>query len=318
MFKKLILAGVTAFAVGAFSVALNSSTSYADGSGSPNDCKGTNANVTGSIEGTSSSVSHDVGSGKVVKGVCIKSGENMFNGNKHSGVLGNGTYENGCYKVEGVGTQVVTVTRLKGGSSCQGISHIDVIEEDVSDYCDPTNRPRGKSIGQWVPKDVRCVEPNVNVVCGTLEGAVTNLTPFNYGISWSEGSPDYNFNTSLPASFPEDYNGGSVEVFYWVVGAEADYVTGRNIPNFWEQNAASVTVDTDCDEDNGNGGTTPTPLTPALTNVEEEEAAQVEAPAGGVNAGSGDVATIATAVVTLIGSAASLAYGVVRFTKFGA
>ncbi|HEX5798306.1 MAG TPA: hypothetical protein VFX79_03030 [Candidatus Saccharimonadales bacterium] len=314
MLKKLILATVTVFAVGAFSVTLNSPTSYADGNGSPDDCKGTNANVTGSIGGSADSVSHDVGSGKVVKGVCIKSGSNMFGGNQHSGVLGNGTYENGCYQITGVGTQQVTVTRLKGGSSCQGISHIDVVVEDKSDFCDPSTF--NGSVGNVVPKDVRCVEPNINVVCGALEGAVSNLTPLSYGISWSEGSPDYNFNTSLPASFPEDYNGGSVEVFYWVVGAEADYVTGRNIPNFWEQNAASVTVDTDCDDEEGNGETPRTPLTPTSTDVEEEE--QVNAPAGGVNAGSGDAATIATAAVTLIGSLASLAYGVVRFTKFGA
>jgi len=60
------------------------------------------------------------------------------------------------------------------------------------------------------------------------------------------------------------------------------------------------------------------PVTPSDIDVDEEEAAQVEAPVAGVNAGSGDAATIATAVVTLVGSLASLAYGVVRFTKFGA
>jgi hypothetical protein len=61
-----------------------------------------------------------------------------------------------------------------------------------------------------------------------------------------------------------------------------------------------------------------TPVTPTSTDV-DEEAPQVEAPAaGGVNAGSGDTATIATAAVALIGSLATLGYGIVRFTKFGA
>jgi hypothetical protein len=316
MRKKLILAMVAAFAFGGLAFVGNSPVGYADGSGSPNDCKGTSANVTGSIGGTADSVSHDVGSGKVVKGVCIKSGDNMFNGNKHSGVLGNGTYENGCYQITGVGTQQVTVTRLKGGSSCQGISHIDVVVEDKSDFCDPSTF--NGSVGNVVPKEVRCVEPNINVVCGALEGGVTNLTPLSYGISWSEGSPDYNFNTSLPATFPEDYNGGSVEVFYWVVGAEADYVTGRNIPNFWEQNAASVTIDTDCDKE----GTPVVPEVPAgpqslIGDEVVADEAQVDAPGSGVKAGAGSLTSVLPAVLTFLGSIGSLAYGLVRFGKFG-
>lgn len=102
---------------------------YADGSGSPDACLDTTANVHGSVEGTDDLVTKDVGAGNVVTGVCIKSGDNMFGEDKHSQVLNNGTYENGCFKVEGVGTQTATVTRLGSGPECQGISHIDVVYE---------------------------------------------------------------------------------------------------------------------------------------------------------------------------------------------
>ncbi|HET7673681.1 MAG TPA: hypothetical protein VFK11_04185 [Candidatus Saccharimonadales bacterium] len=292
-------------------------------------------NVKSSQTGSDDEVTVNVGSGNVAVGVCIKSGSKTYFGNsvEHSGVISSdGDYGSRpdkevepCYSVSGIGTSTVKVTRLN--DKCQGISHIDVLFESASaDYCDPANRPRGQSIGQWVPKDVNCVVPSVNAVCGALEGSVTNLTPLNYGISWSEGSPDYNFNTSLPASFPEDYNGGNVTVYYWVVGAEADYVTGRNIPNYWEQNAASVTIDTDCEENGGQGGgTTPTtPVTPSGTTTAVskpviQQPAQVSAPQAGVNAGEGGGAGSVIAPVTaLMGSLGSLAYGVIRLRRFGA
>jgi hypothetical protein len=89
-------------------------------------------NVLGSQAGTDDEVVVDVGAGNVADGVCIKSGDGTFGGVTHSGVLDNGVYDNGCYKVEGVGTQEVTVTRLIDSNVCKGISHIDVLfsEED--------------------------------------------------------------------------------------------------------------------------------------------------------------------------------------------
>lgn len=333
MFKKLILAAVTVFAVGAFSIALNSPTSYADGNGSPNECKGSSPNVIGSQGGEDNGGSANVatvnvGAGNVVDGVCIKSGNNMFNGNKHSGVLGNGTYENGCYQVVGVGTQQVTVTRLKSGPSCQGISHIDVVVGGQQvDYCDPAQRPNGKSIKKWHEAnnfDGNCVDFGYAAACGSLDAFLTtNKTGLFYEVvglvgsqPFPSGHPVANSTNVFPITFDEDEFGGSVDVYLWLEGAEKDFVTDRNIPNFWEQNAVAVTVDTDCEDENG--FPTPTPLTPTSTDVEEEEEVQVEAPAGGVNAGSGDAATAAVAAVTLISSLASVAYGVVRFTKFGA
>lgn len=80
---------------------------------------------TRSIEGSENEVTYQAPNGQTVSGVCIKSGTNMF-GDTHSESLGNGTYENGCYEVSGVGTSTVHVQRVGDGRYCQGISHIDV------------------------------------------------------------------------------------------------------------------------------------------------------------------------------------------------
>src|SRR5688572_14703666 len=106
----------------------------ADGSGSPTDCLGSTG-VEGSIGATGggSQATFTVESDEVITGVCIASGSMMFGGTGHSGVLGNGTVED-CYTVTGVGTQTVTVTRGTESSTCQDISHIDVVfEEDVEE-----------------------------------------------------------------------------------------------------------------------------------------------------------------------------------------
>ncbi len=70
--------------------------------------------------------------GEIVDGVCIKSG------NLHTGALGNGLHEDGCYQVSGVGTQTVTVRRVQPGPDCQDLSHVDVL---VSDEPPPTTAP---------------------------------------------------------------------------------------------------------------------------------------------------------------------------------
>jgi len=97
----------------------------ADGNGSPDACLETTTGVVGSIDGSADLITYNAGVGLIVDGVCIKSGAGTFDGRTHSGVLGNGTFDSGCYQVTGVGAQVVTVTRLN--DSCQGLSHIDVV-----------------------------------------------------------------------------------------------------------------------------------------------------------------------------------------------
>jgi len=85
---------------------------FADGTGSEAACDNADeTSVDPDDDGSTTPFvfNFDAGSGNTVSGVCIKSGNNMF-GDSHSGLLGNGTYESGCYTISGVGTQVVTIT----------------------------------------------------------------------------------------------------------------------------------------------------------------------------------------------------------------
>ena len=143
----------------------------------------------------------------------------------------------------------------------QEISHVIVCydEADQVNYCDPSQKPGGTSIDNWVPKDVDCVVPDVELECGIFDGNITSevLGPWgqNYGIAWSEGSADYSTPFSgLPASFPEDYSDGSIDIYWFIVGPEAGYVQGHGFPNFWDQNAEKVTVDTDCKDQKSETG----------------------------------------------------------------
>ncbi len=102
-------------------------------------CDGNGTTVIGSANNGDPLATYSAPAGTIVTAVCIKSGANMFGALKHSFPLQNGTYENGCYQVSGVGSGTVTVTRLLDGSSCQGISHIDAILGDAQ--VDPTSTP---------------------------------------------------------------------------------------------------------------------------------------------------------------------------------
>jgi hypothetical protein len=98
----------------------------ADGNGSPAACE-----TAINLQGNQNQLTYTAPAGQVVTGVCIKSGQELG----HTGVLGNGSYDgNGtaggspaCYTVSGVGGGTVTVTRIGSGSSCQGLSHVDVM-----------------------------------------------------------------------------------------------------------------------------------------------------------------------------------------------
>lgn len=173
----------------------------ADGSGSPVACKSKTQGVLGSQEGTKDVVTVDVGAGNIATGVCIKSGSNMFDGNKHSAVLGNGTYENECYKVEGVGTQSVSVTRIGKGKHCQGISHIDVVfgqlpdqpdDEDDEEEPIPQEENKDESNGQVLGASTQVTQPPVggvgagagstSVAALSVVGLIGSLSALGYGI----------------------------------------------------------------------------------------------------------------------------------------
>ena len=113
----------------------------ADGSGSPDDCTDGP-----STSGDADHLEYEAPDGYVVDGVCIKSGSNTFEGDKHSEPLGDGFYDHdgnpvdeqdACYSVSGVGTQTVEVDRNFSSSDCQSLSHIDVITSICSDCQNP-------------------------------------------------------------------------------------------------------------------------------------------------------------------------------------
>lgn len=178
----LVLAALAAVVVA------TSAVSYADGQGSPAQCLGKEGSVLGSQEGTDDEVTVKAPDGKVVTGVCIKSGENMFGGNQHSGVLGNGTFENNCYRVVGVGTQEVTVTRIGSGSNCQEISHIDVVVGQPDEDEEEPNTPRdedGEVLGDQVDAPAGGVSAGMGstgLVAGSIAGLGGSIAAAGYGV----------------------------------------------------------------------------------------------------------------------------------------
>ena len=105
--------------------AFNVQPTFADGAESPAECLDTTEGITGSVgTGNDDERAFTASSNEIVTGVCIKAGAG------HSDLItADGIYENGCYEVEGIGTQTVTVTRLIAGPDCPGISHLDVRTE---------------------------------------------------------------------------------------------------------------------------------------------------------------------------------------------
>lgn len=117
----------------------------ANGTGSSEECQ----NPDGYLDGNGDVLSLTAPAGEVVTGICIKSGSGMFNGDNHSGLLGDGIYENGCYTVSGAGTQTVTVTRTgTDGDICQELSHIDAF---YGAFASPTPAPAPTSIPAPTP-----------------------------------------------------------------------------------------------------------------------------------------------------------------------
>ncbi len=126
----------------------------------------TDADVPG-IEGDPVA-SHDAGA-DIVTDVCIKAGTNMFDGG-HSGKLGNGTFEDGCYQVSGVGTSTVTVERIGNDPPCQEISHIDVYTGPPAPTPTPTATPPAGATATPTPTSTV-----VGEVLGEVQGPQAEL-----------------------------------------------------------------------------------------------------------------------------------------------
>lgn len=103
-------------------------------------------------------------SNNIIDSVCIKSGSKMFNGNQHSSPLGNGTYENGCYEVSGVGSNTVTVKKLKDGNTCQGLSHLDIFTKQATEEQNNTESKKEDKVTIVEKVVEKIVEKRVEVI----------------------------------------------------------------------------------------------------------------------------------------------------------
>lgn len=129
----------------------------------------------------------DAPNGQIIAGVCISSGSNMFGGTGHSGVLGNGTFESGCYTVSGVGTSSLTVARNFSGPGCQGISHLDVVVEGATPTPSPTPTPTPTPTATPTPTGIATPTPTVAAATPTptalgVVQAPTTPTPAVAGV----------------------------------------------------------------------------------------------------------------------------------------
>jgi hypothetical protein len=136
------------------------------------------------------------------------------------------------------------------------VSHYSVhyipIEVPEVNYCNPAERPDGMSIAQWLSEGqfdgADCFTITPNLQCGSFDATVDG--PFA-GYTWRylEGAgmaPDLSTGMALPAVFGEDYNSGSVDITVWLEGPEKDYLVGTGLPNYWDGNGRTVTINTDC------------------------------------------------------------------------
>lgn len=122
---------------------------------------------------------------------------------------------------------------------------------DEEFYCNPANKPNGLSIAEWVPKDLNCVTYSVIATCGQVEAVVdkADALPYTYSVAWSQDKDNIGTSNLLPKTFPEDYNGGSVDIYYWLVGPEGDYAKDRGMYTYWDNSYGSLTIDTNCQDD---------------------------------------------------------------------
>lgn len=140
-------------------------------------------------------------------------------------------------------------------------------------FCDTTS-PAG-SVKNWITSQGRahggeCFEVEFEPECGVANGLVTKqVTPQYpqgpYRLVWREGTETATGYKNFPATFVEDYNGGSVDITYFIVGPEKDWLVDAPVPNFWTGNGITATIDTDCEVPPTT--TTPTATVPTTTTV---------------------------------------------------
>ncbi|MDP3941748.1 MAG: hypothetical protein Q8Q49_05585, partial [bacterium] len=176
------------------------------GNGSPPEC--TNAQIT-DVEGTDDLIEIPLPDGVVFDFACIKSGDNMFGGNQHSGPLQPGIYEDDCYKVtvennldgDPSDDDLIRLRRLRDDSTCQAFSHGDAGYENKPTPT-PTNTPTETPTD--TPTNTPTETPTdtpTNTPTNTPENTPTN-TPEATLTSTPENTPT-NTPENTPTNTPE-------------------------------------------------------------------------------------------------------------------
>lgn len=167
------------------------------------------------------------------------------------------TYTKGDFIHNSGGTWYWTIIQQwdNSGGTKTVEKQVEVPCEVPTNVCDPKEKPGGMSIAKWLESEgyeaSDCFGVSVVPQCGSVDVSVSSAVlgiPFR--AQWAEGAgatPVYP-GKEFPATFPEDYNGGSVDITYWLIGGESDYLKGYALPNLWDGTGVTVTVDTDCQD----------------------------------------------------------------------
>ncbi len=126
----------------------------------------------------------------IITGLCLKAG----NTETHTFIVKNVT--TGCYTISGIGTSVVTVTRLGEGKECQAISHIDVL------VASPTPTPTPPPEETPTPTTTPCPVENRDGEEGCLFSTPTP-TPSPTPTPTPVADPTPTQTAPVPVTFPD-------------------------------------------------------------------------------------------------------------------
>ena len=144
--------------------------------------------------GEAKEFSYNLDDDNVIGGICIKSGVNMFD-DSHSGILGNGIFEDGCYTISGIGTKSVDVKKNFDTPQCQDLSHIEIYKGLISPIDTPIPTPEIPATGPINPTPIPTIEP-------TPEPTV-ELTPIPTAEPTPQETPEPTIEpTAIPTSEP--------------------------------------------------------------------------------------------------------------------
>lgn len=144
-------------------------------------------------------------------------------------------------------------------------------------YCD-TTLVEG-SVANWLQKNgingADCFDSAVDQACGYLNVTITAQPEPGYASRfravYTTNGPVASPYENFPATFAEDFNGGSVDVTWFTVGPEKDWLIGTAFPNFWSNVGETIKVNTNCEKES-----TPAVIKAAVKCVTYQHQAKIE------------------------------------------